>query len=118
MNKTFGWHLILDCSKGDISRTKDKEYIEKWIKNLVSEIDMIPFGHPQVFHFGDGELAGFTALQFITTSNILCHFMDDTGNFYLDVFSCKEFDVDIVIKNIQENFNPVSVRERFITRNA
>ena len=121
MNQTedpFGWHLILDCSYGDIEKTKDIEYITKWIKQLVIDIDMIPYGEPQVFHFGDGNLAGWTALQFITTSNILVHFMDDTGNFFLDCFSCKSFDPEIVIKSVQDNFRPLGMTKKYFVRKA
>jgi S-adenosylmethionine/arginine decarboxylase-like enzyme len=117
-SNTFGWHLILDCANGDIDKTKDIEHITKWIKQLVIDIDMVPYGEPQVFHFGDGNLAGVTALQFITTSNILVHFMDDTGNFYLDCFSCKRFDEQIVIKSIQDNFHPTNIKQTSLTRSA
>jgi len=114
----FGWHLILDCANGDLDKTKDIEYITKWIKQLVIDIDMVPYGEPQVFHFGEDNLAGVTALQFITTSNILVHFMDDTGHFYMDCFSCKPFDESIVIKSVQDNFSPKSMNRTFLTRKA
>lgn len=36
-------------------------------------------------------LKGISAVQFITTSTITIHTLDDLGIVYLDVFSCKDF---------------------------
>ena len=69
-----------------------------------------------IFHFGEDDKQGFTLVQLIETSNICGHFCDDTGNFYLDVFSCKPYDKDVVRALVQEYFDPHRITERFIER--
>jgi S-adenosylmethionine/arginine decarboxylase-like enzyme len=55
---------------------------------------MVPYGEPQVVHFGSGDKSGFTLVQLIETSNITAHFCEETDDMYLDVFSCKPFNMD------------------------
>jgi S-adenosylmethionine/arginine decarboxylase-like enzyme len=57
-------------------------------------------------------------VQMIETSNITGHFCDTDGNFYIDVFSCKPFENDVVLNVIQEYFHPEKIRFHFISRDA
>lgn len=41
-------------------------------------------------------LKGTSAVQFIMTSNITIHTLDILGAVYINLFSCKEFDAEIV----------------------
>jgi hypothetical protein len=52
------------------------------------------------------------------TSSIVAHFIDSTGDVYIDVFSCKPFDNDIVIGTIKDAFLPKKIRTNFLTRQA
>jgi S-adenosylmethionine/arginine decarboxylase-like enzyme len=52
----------------------------------------------------------------ITTSNITAHFVNKTGNAYIDVFSCKQFENSIVIKTVEEFFSPKSIKKLYIER--
>jgi len=116
----WGYHLLLDCSGCDKSAITDQSILELWVKTLVKRIDMVPYGEPQLLHFGHNEvhLEGWTVLQFIETSNILAHFNDHTGEGYIDIFSCKDFDIDIAVQTVEEFFAPNKIRKTFITRQA
>jgi len=48
-------------------------------------------------------LVGTSAIQFIKTSNITIHTLDLLKNVYLNVFSCKDFDTEVV-KSFSSNF--------------
>jgi S-adenosylmethionine/arginine decarboxylase-like enzyme len=61
---------------------------------------MVPFGEPQIVMFGSGNKKGYTLVQLIETSNITAHFVEETDDLYLDVFSCKEFEEKDVIQMI------------------
>ena len=50
--------------------------------------------------------AGFTLLQMIETSNIAAHFAENIGQVYIDVFSCKAFDVEVALGICRKYFNP------------
>ena len=115
----WGQHLILDIKGCNLAKANDSEYIRTFTKNLVIRIDMVPYGEPQIVHFADGtELAGWTVTQLIQTSNIMGHFLDISGDLYLDIFSCKEFDEDDVVLMVREYFNPVSIKQNLLFRQA
>lgn len=120
MNNTWGYHLLLDCTAGDLSLVSSKDNIYNFIKKLVVAIDMTPFGEPWIERFAthDPSKTGISFCQMIETSNITGHFIDKDGNFYLDIFSCKEFNNDTVIALVGEYFKPEKVRMHFISRDA
>lgn len=91
-----------------------------WVKDLVERIQMVPYGEPQILHFGHNErhLEGWTVIQLIETSNIIAHFNDHTGEGYIDVFSCKPYDIDVALGTVREYFAPKTIRTNFLTRQA
>ena len=55
------------------------------------------FGETVIVNFGEDErVAGYSMVQLIETSLISAHFANLTNTVYLDVFSCKLYDVKIV----------------------
>jgi S-adenosylmethionine/arginine decarboxylase-like enzyme len=75
---------------------------------------MKAYGEPLLEHFAaHNPLAGgYSLVQLIETSDITAHFVDVTGDAYIDIFSCKKVDVAIAEKVVREYFSPQSVRER------
>lgn len=112
----WGYHLIIDAYAAPIELISSGPNIEQFAKTLVSRIDMKAYGEPQVIHFGEDDKLGFTLVQLIETSNICAHFSEETGNFYLDVFSCKEFDANEVEKTVNQFFKPERLTSRLIHR--
>lgn len=120
MGTPWGWELIVDMQCGQMNYVTDPEYIADFARTLVKQIDMVAFGEPQVVHFADHcqDKAGWTLIQLMETSNITAHFLDNNGDAYINVFSCKTFDPNVVSKVIQDWFNPVSISTFMIERNA
>jgi S-adenosylmethionine decarboxylase len=116
--KNWGYHLILDCGNCAQQAIRNKTTIENFSRALVNRIDMVAYGNPQVQHFGSGNKAGYTLVQLIETSNICAHFVEETNDMYLDVFSCKPFQVQDVEDVVQDFFDPKSVRRTFVYRQA
>ena len=119
-NQYWGYHLTLDCHACHVPSIQSRENVYNWIKHLVQAIDMEPIGEPHIEYTAEGliDKAGFTAVQIIVTSSIVAHFIDSTGDAYIDVFSCKPFDNDIVIATITDAFQPKRIRTNFLTRQA
>jgi S-adenosylmethionine/arginine decarboxylase-like enzyme len=117
----WGYHCSVDGAGCNKAKITDGDYIAKFATALVEAIDMKAYGEPQVVHFAEHDpgKAGFTLTQLIETSNISAHFVDATGEIYLDVFSCKNFDPEIVADLVQEWFEPQAgelfYRERGVT---
>lgn len=114
----WGYHLILDCDGCDPYAIRDHDTIYKFVKQLVNDIKMVAYGEPQIVNFGSGNKAGYTLVQLIETSNICAHFVNEDNTMYLDVFSCKPYDENVVIGLVKEYFGAVNVRRTYITRQA
>lgn len=116
---SWGYHLILNCKNGNKEAICSVEKIKEFSARLVKEIEMIPYGDPQVVHFADhcDKLAGWTLIQLIETSNIMAHFCD-MGDCYFDLFSCKTFETQKVLDLIQEYFQFEKISEHFLVRQA
>lgn len=116
---TWGQHLILDmadCNE-NISR---KESLRSFVTELVDAIDMVAYGEPIVEHFAthSQEAAGYSLVQLIETSAISAHFSDHNRDVYLDVFSCKPFDNDIVVQVADKYFEPKNIYMLSLGREA
>lgn len=85
---------IYNCNPETIrSAEKIREFTEK----LCDLIQMKRFGETVIVHFGEEErVAGFSMVQLIETSLISAHFANLTNTVYLDVFSCKAYDLEVV----------------------
>ena len=92
----WGFHLCLDIAKCKPANIRCKANIERFTRHLVRDIDMVAFGSPQIAHFGSGNKAGYTLVQLIETSNICAHFCEENNTAYIDVFSCKPYDIKVV----------------------
>lgn len=118
MSEYWGYHLTLDCSAAPIEKITDAKHVADFAKELVRRIDMKAYGEPQVVNFGEGNKAGFTLVQLIETSNICAHFCNESGDIYLDVFSCKPYSIETVVTTVREYFDPKTIRQNFLTRQA
>jgi S-adenosylmethionine/arginine decarboxylase-like enzyme len=114
----WGYHLILDCSRCKPTTIRSSIIITQFAKDLVKKIDMVPYGEPQVVMFGSGNKKGYTLIQLIETSNISAHFIEETNDMYLDVFSCKQFVPKHVKDIVAQYFYPKHINETYLTRQA
>ena len=120
VNTYWGYHLILDCKTCNIESITSKENIEAFVKTLVEKIDMKAYGEPIIEHFATHEpkAAGYSLVQLIETSAITGHFVDCNGDAYIDIFSCKYFDIEIAKQIIAEFFAPKQIKTTYLTRQA
>ena len=104
----WGYHASIDMAGCNRNAITDRNTILKFCDELVEAIDMKAYGEPQLEHFAehDAGKAGFTLSQLIETSNICAHFVDATGEVYLDIFSCKEFDPEVAAEVAGRYFSP------------
>jgi S-adenosylmethionine/arginine decarboxylase-like enzyme len=118
MSTYWGYHLMLDCS--GCERMTDANNLKDFVKELVIAIDMVAVGEPWIERTAIGmpDKEGFSLYQLIVTSNISAHFIDDSKHIYLDVFSCKEFNIDIVKSVVTKYFSPTKMKVNFVKRNA
>ncbi len=108
MKESFGPHITLDlkgCPKEFLS---DYNLHFDYLKKLPSMIQMTPITQPYVFPY-EGlvpEDKGITGLVIIAESHISIHSFEEKGYCFIDIFSCKDFDIDRAIKYTKEIFQP------------
>ena len=112
----WGYMLSLDCAGCEPSSIRSTRVIEKFVKELVKEIDMVAYGEPQIVHFGSENKAGYTLVQLIETSNIVAHFCNEDNAMFIDVFSCKSFSTSKVFKVVNKYFNCKQIVDHYIER--
>lgn len=117
-DKYWGYHLMLDCAGCSHEAITSRDVIYNFTKQLVKDIDMVAYGEPQIVDFGSGNKAGYSLVQLIETSNICAHFVNETDTMYLDVFSCKPYDDEVVINLVREYFKATSIRPSYLIRQA
>lgn len=114
----WGYHLIVDARDCDPAALRSKETIRKFSNELVKTIDMVAYGPPRIVMFGTGNKKGYTLVQLIETSCISAHFVEETNDIYLDVFSCKTFKASDAMTVFNKYFSPGRATKRFLTRKA
>lgn len=109
---------MLDCS-GCNSNVSDRDSIYHFNAELIERIDMVQAGEPIITHLLPGDpKQGYSLMQLITTSNICAHFMDHGGTAYVDIFSCKEFDIEEAKSVVSKYFEPAKMRVMYVIRHA
>jgi S-adenosylmethionine/arginine decarboxylase-like enzyme len=116
--RTWGKHLILDAAGCSPKRIGSSIVIKNFTNELVRRIDMKAYGEPHIVMFGTGNKKGYTLIQLIETSNIAGHFVEENNTMYLDVFSCKDFDAEIVKELVSEYFDAQTFSSRVLLRQA
>ena len=116
--RTWGKHLILDAADCSPKMIGSEVVVANFARSLVKRIDMVAFGQPQVVMFGSGSKKGYTLVQLIETSNITAHFVEENNSMYLDVFSCKDFDPQVVEEAVKEFFDAKYFNRKVILRQA
>ena len=112
----WGLHYSIDLCNCNHEIITDPDAIFLWVTELVDIIDMKAYGNPQIVKFGEGNKTGYTCVQLIETSNICAHFSDETNTAFIDVFSCKEFDINVIKSFCEDFFSAVTSYESLQNR--
>ena len=119
----YGFELILDlhgCDVGRFTRKSIEEYFVAVCNAIGMEREDLHFwdyeGVPAEEVSNEAHLSGTSAVQFITTSNIVIHTLDKLKAAYVNIFSCKEYDKKVAEKITKEWFGAKECRTHFIER--
>ena len=106
-NRAWGLSCAFDFNEADKRKISNPSTVKQFIKELCDTIKMKMYGETWIEKFAshDEKLFGITVLQAIETSSITAHFAENIGEIYLDVFSCAEYDPQVVLKFTQNFFS-------------
>jgi S-adenosylmethionine/arginine decarboxylase-like enzyme len=119
----YGKELILDLHDCNTSRFNRGD-LSFYLTQVCYEISMVMEDlhfwdyseDPAGYEHAPPHLKGTSCIQFIRTSNITIHTLDDLRSLYLNLFSCKEFDSDVVAKFTEDYFKGKIVNRKEIDR--
>jgi S-adenosylmethionine decarboxylase len=114
----FGPHITLDlkgCPKEVLS---DYNLHFNYLKSLPELIHMTPITQPYVFPYSGlvPEDKGITGIVIIAESHISVHSFEDKGYCFIDIFSCKDFDVEKAIQITKDLFKPTDFEIHVVAR--
>lgn len=120
---SYGQELILDLKDCDVSKF-NRSNLKLFFKELCRLIGMTRArcyfwdyeGDEKAKRDAPAHLAGTTAIQFITTSDIRIHTLDKLGAIYLNIFSCGEFDTKLAKRFTIAFFSGVEQSSQVINR--
>ena len=103
--KAWGLASAIDIYNCSPEKIRDEQVIRQFVIELCDLIGMKRFGDTQIVNFGEDErVAGYSMTQLIETSLVSAHFANLTNTIYLDVFSCKAYNPEIVQEFSQKYF--------------
>lgn len=105
---TGSWGILasIDLHNCNPQTIRDAEKIKQFVYELCERIEVKRFGECTVVHFGeDPRVSGYSMVQLIETSLVSAHFANETNTTYLDVFSCKYFNPQVVADYAKEYFD-------------
>jgi S-adenosylmethionine decarboxylase len=114
----FGPHITLDL-KGCPKETLSNYNLHfDYLKNLPELIHMTPITQPYVFPYSGlvPEDKGITGIVIIAESHISVHSFEEKGYCFIDIFSCKDMDVDKAIEITLDMFKPESYELNIVKR--
>ena len=91
----WGMLAAIDLHGCDRSRLEDPDTLRRFVPSLIDAIGMRAHGPLALDRFGDDQLEGWSAMQFIETSSITVHADEVHARCFVDVFSCRPFDADV-----------------------
>jgi S-adenosylmethionine decarboxylase len=114
----FGPHITLDL-KGCPKETLSNYSLHfDYLKNLPELIHMTPITQPYVFPYSGlvPEDKGITGIVIIAESHISVHSFEEKGYCFIDIFSCKDMDVERAIEITLDMFKPESYELNIVKR--
>lgn len=111
--------LILDLYHCNFQTISSKQKIKEYVNQLCPLIGMKKYGPFRISRFaGDSPFGeGYSFLQFIETSSITGHFVELNKNIaYINIFSCKTFDVQKARQFSKKFFGAKKVKNRILMR--
>jgi len=110
-------HLLV---KGYVKNPpKTAETLNVWLSELVSKVDMKVVAGPTSVYVDEPGNEGVTGTITLATSHAAIHVWDaeEPAMFQFDIYSCKDYDPNVVLNHIDNNFDLAEAYWSFIDRN-
>ena len=116
--RDFGQHLTIDASSCNRKKLTDQSLVYDILNNLPKELGMHRMTLPQVVKWLDpgATINGLSGFVMIAESHISIHTFPEKDYVFIDVFSCKGFDVDSAVKLLTNAFDAKKYTKKVVKR--
>ena len=113
-------HLLVRAEVDNCPMKNELGHVLTWMNDLISKINMKLMHGPNISYIDQVGNRGITCMALIETSHIVLHIWDEAkpGLFQLDVYSCKSFDLNIVIESLRKSFSVRKIQYKFLDRKS
>ena len=97
-------HLIMDGPCRNTAVMRDRDLLAQWLHDTAVKADMTPHGDPFIDGFawpGSDDEQALSAVQFLKESAIMIHTWPEVPYAFVDVFSCRDFDVEGMERHVR-----------------
>ena len=114
------YHLLLDLHGCDVNNLSDKALLEKVFNDLSRLMEMHIIAGPVIVRYVGKEDSpsgeGLSGFMIVAESHVSIHTDIRTRYASIDVYSCKEFDIELIENYLVEVFKPEKVEKKFVVR--
>ena len=116
----FGPHLTLDLYYCNRKKISDLKFIYDILDELPNFIGMKKISPPSVVFYegseGTFDKGGISGFVLIATSHITIHTFSEQEHAFVDIFSCKDFDIEKAEKYLIEKFEAKKINKNLLQR--
>lgn len=113
MTSTYGVHLTMRIANIERNSALDGSGIGEFLKSLVQRVNMRVLAGPLVVEEqGVPEKRGWSGVVILYESHAAIHSYPELGEAFVDIFSCKEFNVKDVTDTMTSYFGSFTVVEK------
>src|SRR3989338_1972227 len=118
MKQMFGPHLTIDMYGCNKKKLKDVNFVHNFLTELPALMGMTRIMPPYVFSYSGlkPEDWGVSGIVLIAESHLSVHTFPEKGYASVDIFSCKEFDVEAASDIIASKFEAKTYERNFMMR--
>jgi len=116
--REFGQHLTIDASQCNRDKLMDQSLVYDVLNKLPEKLGMTKMTLPQVVKWLDNgaTIDGISGFVMIAESHVSIHTFPEKDYAFIDIFSCKNFDVSKATRLLTKVFGAVKVTKKIIKR--
>ena len=116
--REFGQHLTIDASGCDRRRLANQTLVYDILNRLPGNLSMTKMSLPHVVKWMDpgATIEGISGFVMIAESHVSIHTFPEKDYVFIDIFSCKPFDIDHAVELLVKAFDAKKYTKKIIKR--
>ncbi|MEK7486643.1 MAG: adenosylmethionine decarboxylase, partial [Planctomycetota bacterium] len=112
--KEFGQHLTIDAAECDRTKLTSQSYVYDILDKLPGHLGMTKMTLPYAVKWLDpgAQIDGISGFVMIAESHVSIHTFPEKDYVFIDLFSCKRFDVDKAVDLLAKAFGAQKLTKR------